>query len=535
MVKYIIMNFLTKVFSSTRAAWIFAACASLLLTFAAVWFGSLNQDEGWYLYAAQMVGEGKSPYRDFFFTQGPIMPIVYSVFAPLWQSLSSPLHGLLGGRIITAIFGLAMVFSAVILVRKLVYKEHRAIASISVFSIFACNLYHLYFTSIPKTYALGSFFLVSAFLLLYSALQKENYMRGVFLFVSGLAFAFSSGTRISLILVPLVVGISLICAYKRYGFSFLPFGIGTLLGLFVTYGVFALNDMAREGLFAAQWYHASRGGFDLFFALGSVLRLLRGYAALAIVALCVLVARFTKSLIADLNEDFLPKFVVRVMLVSFACVFFLQLSAPFPYDDYQVPIMALVAIPIVVAFSRYFPEKQYAWFVVAVSLFMSGTSSMLQDWTTYTPDRFWSSKMECSELAKLRKTAREINNLDPDGKTILTQDIYLAVETSRKVPEGFEMGPFSLFPSISIDRAVKIHVHNLQTAKAVIEKAPCSVAAMSGYGFAISAPKCDKVSEKDRSLLFSELEKKYDIALKVEHFGQNDTMLNVYKRRESSK
>ena len=53
-------------------ALIVAACVAVL----SVWWGAVNQDEGWYLYAARLVGEGKLPYRDFFFTQGPVLPFL---------------------------------------------------------------------------------------------------------------------------------------------------------------------------------------------------------------------------------------------------------------------------------------------------------------------------------------------------------------------------------------------------------------------------------------------------------------------------
>ena len=39
--------------------WSLAVFAFVVLGAAAVWLGGLNQDEGWYLYAANMVAEGK--------------------------------------------------------------------------------------------------------------------------------------------------------------------------------------------------------------------------------------------------------------------------------------------------------------------------------------------------------------------------------------------------------------------------------------------------------------------------------------------
>ena len=42
------------------------AFASLVLGIAAVWLGSLNHDEGWYLYAANLVNEGKMCCYNYF-------------------------------------------------------------------------------------------------------------------------------------------------------------------------------------------------------------------------------------------------------------------------------------------------------------------------------------------------------------------------------------------------------------------------------------------------------------------------------------
>ena len=83
-----------------RAYWLLALGAFGVLGAAAVWLGGLNQDEGWYLYAANMVADGKMPYRDFFFTQGPIMPFVYSAFVGVWKA-----WGLLGARLFTLALG----------------------------------------------------------------------------------------------------------------------------------------------------------------------------------------------------------------------------------------------------------------------------------------------------------------------------------------------------------------------------------------------------------------------------------------------
>ena len=84
--------------------WALAVFAFVVLGAASVWLGGLNQDEGWYLYAANLCAEGKMLYRDFFYTQGPWMPRIYMSFSWIWGT-----WGLLGARIFTLTIGFAAI------------------------------------------------------------------------------------------------------------------------------------------------------------------------------------------------------------------------------------------------------------------------------------------------------------------------------------------------------------------------------------------------------------------------------------------
>jgi len=496
----------------------------------------LNQDEGWYLYAAQMVRDGKLPYRDFFFTQGPTMPFVYSVLAPIWGP-GSPLHGLLGGRVATLLLGLAGTAVAVALVRRIVPEERRSLAGISVFAVLSCNLYHLYFTTIPKTYALGGLFLMAGFLLFVCGL-RASAARGALVFVSGVSMAFASGTRISLILILPVAGILLLVCFREFRWSFLWFGLGGATGLALTYGLFALDGQSLQALLAAQSYHAARGGFDPLFAVGSVSRLLRGYAALCVIGIAAMsLARSTRMSVA---VDPAGHVTLWALGIGFAAVFVLQLSAPFPYDDYQVPVMGMLAVIAAAWFAKsrgsgYQVHYRSAWFVVLAACGMSFVSPFLQEWAAYSQDRFWSQKKEASELARLREAAREIECLDPGGKSLLTQDLYLAIETGRKVPSGLEMGPFCYFPDCPSDRARALHVLNRELMEELVSSAPCALAACSGYAFAIAAPSCHETPFEEQKKYFRLLKKNYELADTFPKFGQNATTLLVLKRTGNSK
>ena len=528
------MKIMRQSFRGLHAWWMLAIVVAAVCGVLSLWWGSLNQDEGWYVYAAQLVRAGKMPYRDFFFTQGPTLPFVYSFLAPVWGK-ASPLHGLLGARAVTLMFGLLATFSACGLVRMLVPVEKRPAATLAVFALLSGNLYHVYFTTIPKTYALGSFFLLTGLLLLAAGVGLGRTVRlprwasVVMPFAAGLAIAFASGTRISLILILPVIGIALLLRFRSCRWAFFWFGTGGAAGLFLTYGLFALDETSRAGLLAAQQYHAARGGFDPFFAVGAVSRLTRGYAALAAVLFAGLLCGANGKKRED-GEN--AGWFLSMMGVAFAAVFLLQLSAPFPYDDYQVPLMGLLSVLVVAwFFRREGSDVRKAGFAVLTAGMVSMSSPMLQQWTVYGQDRFWSHKKDRTELSKLRLMAEEINLLDPGGDKLLTQDLYLAVEAGRTVPEGMEMGPFSYFPGISTAAAKSMHVMNTEMLEETLSSAPAEMAAFTGYSFAIAAPKCDEVPFDRQKRFFHILKEKYELADTEPNFGQNATTLLILRRK----
>ena len=500
-------------------AWVLAGVVALFTVVFAVWWGGVNQDEGWYLYAARLVGEGKVPYRDFFFTQGPILPYMYSVL---------PIHGLLSGRLATLAFSAFSVLVSIAFARRLVGRERRGVVSLTVFALLVCNLYHMYFTSIPKTYALGTLFVMLGFLLL---------SRG-WNFLSAVSFAFASGTRISLVLILGVVGTGLLVSRFRQ-LHWLWFGLGGLFGLFLVYGFFAMDPKSLKGLLAAQAYHAGRGGFDPFFAVGAVSRLVRGYLAMGAVMFTAVAIGKSVGLDGDAPADRAESLRLRWMAgLGFAAVFLLQLSAPFPYDDYQVPLMPILAVLVAVPFANRVSDHGVAmryWFPVLVSGMCAFGSPLMQEWMTDGQDRFWALKKERSELAQMRDVARRLEKMDPGGKTILTQDVYLAVEMGRKVPDGLEMGPFSYFPDISTEEAESVNVMNTERMERLLMSAPCRLAAFSGYGFAIGVPKGTETPKERQSRFRAILDGAYRKVDSVPRFGQNHTALDCFIRSNNAK
>ena len=472
-----------------------------VLSVAAVWLGALNQDEGWYLYAAGLVGDGKMPYRDFFFTQGPLLPLVYSGFSFFWE-----MWGILGGRVLTWILGALSIVFSVALARRLVEPENRGVAGLTVFLLLGSNLYHLYYISIPKTYALGGLFVAMGFYnMTFAGARSRQALAAVFM--AGACLAFAAGARVSLGMLPVVVMVYLV--YCRRWAASAAFAAGGLFAFIAVYGVFLFDAKALDGLIEAQRYHSARGGFDPVFTVGSVSRLVRWYLPAFIVlgmgAFCG----------GNFRRSALP-------LSGFAAVFILQLLAPFPYEDYQVPVMGLMAAGAAAAFAGsdcgFNGPKSKVLLVLGMVYACSFGSPLLEKWMTNGQDRFWSIKKDKCELAQLRDVARRIEAIDPGGGELLTQDLYLAIETGRKVPAGLEMGPFSM---LTDEEWMKL-----------LETQNCKVAALSGYTFAINPPKCDETPMERQLKYWKVLRGRYDLVEKEDYFGQNQTTLLLLKFRQ---
>lgn len=498
--------------------WIYPAAtlfAAAVLGAASVWMGGLNQDEGWYLYAANMVGEGRMPYRDFFYTQGPVMPLVYSAFTWVWKS-----WGMLGARIFTLLAGFVGIGFAAALARRLAPAGRGRAAALTVLMLVGCNIYHLYFVTIPKTYALAALFVSVGFYLMSFGGNAAGRLQKAAWSGAGLSLAFAAGTRISLGALLAVAGLWLVSARRWKALVF--FSIGGFAGLVFSYLPFLIDGESLKGLCAAQRYHASRGGFDAVWCVGSLSRLVRWYTPLFVIGGLGVFMRPAAADRGDTGET--SRSVLSIAVWGIAAVFTVQVLAPFPYEDYQVPIMGLAAAAAAAVYARRGdPDASDGALllpVLGMTFACSFGSPLLEKWTTNGQDRFWTLKKEKTEMAQLRDVAKRIERLDPGGRTLLTQDVYLAIETGRSVPRGLEMGPFSMLT-------------DGEWRRLLTETAPreCAVAALSGYAFAVEPPECTERPVDRQMEYWHLLKKNFRLADREESFGQNATTLLILKRK----
>ena len=250
--------------------------------------------------------------------------------------------------------------------------------------------------------------------------------------------------------------------------------------------------------------------------VGSVSRLVRWYLpTFLVVGLWLFSGRRAPA------DEGPARHVLRALVAGFVAVFAVQMLAPFPYEDYQVPIMCLLAsfgaARLVGLFDSPALRRMPVLLTLGAAFACSFGSPLLEKWSTNGQDRFWSIKKPSYELQQLRRVASEIEALDPGGTDLLTQDLYIAIETRRKVPAGLEMGPFSMLTDAEW--------------RSLLESAPCRVAAMFGYTFAVEPPACGQRPFSQQMDYWGILKRRYELVSREEAFGQNATTLLVLRRK----
>lgn len=521
---------------------------AVLLNGVNLFLGNLNQDEGWYLYAAKKVAAGDLLYRDFMFTQGPALPYVYGLLFPVVEQF-----GLAGGRAITSLFGLAAAGCAAWLAARSVSRPWKAVA-LCAFILTGLNVYQSYFTTIVKTYSLCAFFLTAGFV----ALSYTQGRRGMIAAVlSGILLALAACTRLSAGVVLPVVGLWLIWnRAKVVRLAWVMFGIGGGLTLLV--GLVSFFWVAPENTqFALFGYHAGRspGGLTQLIALkvGFVSRCVQAYFVLTA---GILIAFFTRrfhqnvrelgfdemaldsrprliEMFRQANEERTPFSISFISLLWLAGILItiVHFTAPFPYDDYQVIVYPVFAAALSATLIPRCPKKVLLRVIVLLMLICTAasfSSTINQEWMIRGRDRIWWKFKEVPDLLALQRVGAQLREKMAGNALLLTQDTYLAVEARADVPHGMEMGPFCYYPAMSREQAEKLNLLNEESLIDTIRTTQASVAAFSGYGLTIGSPEVNELSSEAREALRNAVGVRYQKTGEVPLFGQAHTTLEIF-------
>ncbi len=512
--------------------WLGALAGALGLLAANVVLGNLNQDEGWYLYAAGQVARGHALYRDLAFSQGPMLPLVYAWIQPWIEA-----WGLGAGRAFTALLGLAAALLAALLAARLVPPERARAAALAAFTLALVNVYQAYYFTLVKTYALAALFLAGGFLALHLALSRRGAWMAA---AAGALMLLAGATRSTAGLVLPLALVMLLMERRRVRFeAWLWMGLGAGAAAGVVLLPFWI--MAPEAFrFWIVDYHTLRTagslGQSLVFKAGFLSRLLQGYFVAVAVWVAVVGARlFTGRSRPEAPACALPtpeNFVLRLLWIGIVTISLVQFTAPFPYEDYQVFIYPFFAVAVAAMAVRCVAERSLPWLAAVLLVLCLGaacSSPVNQDWVIVGRDRIWWRTKTQTSLAQLREAGALLRAMARSGDQLLTQDPYLAVEAGLTIPHGLEMGEFSYFPGLGTDQARRLNVVNRPLFEALLKTCPAPVAALSGYAFAMRSPQVTPTTPDEQAAFWRLVGERYELVREIPEFGQAFTTLRIFR------
>ncbi len=164
---------------------------------------ALDGDEAYYITAARLVSEGKTPYTDFAYQQGISLPYLYS-----WIWAVHP-RSLIAMRYLSATCGaIAVLLWGIWLLSA---RRFSATVALATFTVIIFNPYWVWWNVAVKTFAVANLLMSLALICLYFALQSQ---RTKWYVVAGLALGACASVRS--LYAPLVPFVLLWLLYRAF-------------------------------------------------------------------------------------------------------------------------------------------------------------------------------------------------------------------------------------------------------------------------------------------------------------------------------
>lgn len=483
-----------------------------------VFIGSVNEDDGWYLYAAEQVYEGKVLYADFLFTQAPLVPYVYGLPQ---LAIGSSLYV---GRFTSLLFAIGAVLLIAAAARKL-GGETAAFFAVLALSF---NPYALHHLTLVKTYPLATFLIgLSVWLLV----MKQNSFSHRLLAVAALALA--AATRLSVIAALPALLLSFLIFDREQWKQVLLYGLVASVLFGCIFLPFFLTDAHNTwfGLlgFHTVAYQASDWFQELYEKMDNVGSLVNNTLFLwlgTLLGLCFFNATRKSSVWRALREQSVYVHLAVVPGVIFLANFLPRASR----FDYNIicfpPMVVLAAVSLAKVHLRLESDAARRALVAVVvgGIMVSALGG------NHNLD-IRGGELPGQEIDELAAFLNE--QLDP-GEKVFTMHAYIAVAAERDLLPGTEMAVFCYFPEWDRATCERYHTLNDEIAREYIDSASAGAIVLTARDFRRSSTLASLdpgQRERNAQDMRAHIEDRYRLALSIPSFGQWHETMHVYLRR----
>ena len=436
-------------------------------------FRKVNLDEGWYLWASKLVLEGKLIYRDFVYTQTPLLPYVYGTSQKLLG------EGLYQGRIVTSLFtGLTILLCTVIVYRRAVQiasaaapadaetihgRKQGHLAAFAFLLLFGTSYYALAYLTYTATYALATLLLISALAVVVHFLQdgQSETVRNVLATILMIA---AIATRLSILAAGPPLFLFLIFSSQRRWRAFIWIAIsGALVTCLLLGSFWVLSDgmMIYDifGFHTDRILSVERQIKKMLRVLGEsgVIYLVPILLSLGAAAVLLFRARWRAT-----RRGILQPYLFEWMLVAISALLLVMHLIPRTtasyYNTLQAPLLcmlgALALVFLVGSIGVRWPRwmrRALAIGLVAIHATINGAALLYFDLLNVPL---------VDQIAVVEDAAAFLRRIELPNDELLTLNTHLALESGLRVPVGYEMSIFSYRPDWTTERAQQFKAVN---------------------------------------------------------------------------
>ncbi|MEZ4733941.1 MAG: glycosyltransferase family 87 protein [Caldilineaceae bacterium] len=469
-----------------------------------LFFRRVNLDEGWYLGAARLVYSGELLYRDFAYTQTPLLPYIYGLWQLLWGI------GLYQGRILTILLSLvAWLLSAVSAYRVGGWRAALFCLALLLTSVFAAMQY-----TYTATYALTACLMAAAIDISLCAWPERRRT-----ILAALLMSLAVTVRLSTVVALPPFLLYLVLRSRQRWQMLLWAGLTTGVTLGLVLGTFWL--LSGDLMFYDIWgFHLDRILRTKWRLEKIRLRTVRTAIDFAVPLLLCGVGSWwsIRRLVRPKRQALatLP-FGVTLALTLMAGTLFVAHIVPRTTDSYytslQLPMMSTVG-GIVLALLYKQLGRPLAYLLPFSFLLCNGAFQGYATWRdgalTWPPQ---------NQVAVVRHAAQLVQRYTASTATLLTFNQHLALEAKRSTLPGYEMGIFSYRPTWHVEEAHHYKVINNDLLFA-------DLAAGQGAAAFTEFDLGQIYGERER--FFTILHDHYRWFYTVENFGPFGDVLNLY-------
>jgi hypothetical protein len=467
--------------------------------------GQFNGDEGWYLYGSTLVLQGLLPYRDFAYTQMPLLPYVYGVLQSLGPSL-------LVGRLTSVAISLGAAGMSVAMAKRYAGAWGGAFAAL----FLAGFSFGIYFNAIVKTYALVSFCFIATLFVLSSDL-KDNWKYPV-----ALLYAFGAAmVRISAVFfVAPVLLYALVAAPRRA--RAIMIAESAAAGLLAGFFLLPSWPAARWALISSHmrhWGPTTLAERVVVMLTERPLDILQSFGPVVVLSIAALYFVFSERL-KPWQRDPRPLVVSTLGLALFAAS---HLANGIWATEYLVPAVTALLPVLAIALGRWKADIQSGQrSLVRGALVAVAFILLLQEGTQHLDLR-----SAAPPLAEIDRAAIFVaTNSQPTEPVLALEGLGIAFQAGRSTLPGLTLAQFSL-QNVEDGLAQELHVVNPgMLVDAVNAKRARVVILTEGDWSMLKA-----MSPTDADALARALDEQYRLALTLQRFGQFESAAKVYLSR----